>query len=280
MKKATLQTRLIALCALAALAVPMSAQAHRSWLLPSGTIFSGQQPWVTVDAASSNDIFYFEHNASSLDNLVIVSPDGQYAKAENAAKTRYRSVFDLKLEQQGTYRIALVNSGLIASFKVNGESKRLRGSAETLQKDIPANAEDLRISQNKSRIETFVTRGKPTIQNIAPANEGIELVPVTHPNDLVAGEVAVFKFVDDGKPAAGYDATVILAGSRYRDQLDEVRLTTDENGEIKVTWPEAGMYWINVSPKRPATPNAGPVGTLKDPVKRSGYSLTVEVLPG
>jgi hypothetical protein len=37
------------------LAVP--AQAHRAWLLPSATVLSGTDAWVTVDAAISNDLF-------------------------------------------------------------------------------------------------------------------------------------------------------------------------------------------------------------------------------
>jgi uncharacterized GH25 family protein len=309
MKKLNLQTRLLAGCAALALLVPVTAEAHRSWLLPSGTIFSGEQPWVTVDAASSNDIFYFEHNASSLDNLVITAPDGTQVKGENQAKTRYRSVFDLKLEQQGTYRIALVNKGMFATYKLNGETKRLRGTMDTLRKDIPANAEELSVTESKSRVETFVTKGKPSTQSLQPTNDGLELVSVNHPNDLVAGESAVLRFLNDGKPAAGFEAVVILAGSRYRDKLSEMRLTTDQNGEIKVQWPEAGMYWVNVTPKRPARPEAEmddedddtpatgkpaaqsaakpspqpvgkPAGTFEDPVKRSGYSLTLEVMPG
>lgn len=296
MKKFNVQTPLLSLCAALALAAPLSAEAHRSWLLPSGTIFSGEQPWVTVDAASSNDIFYFEHNASSLDNLVITAPDGTQINAENQTKTRYRSVFDLKLSQQGTYRIALVNRGMMASYKLNGETKRVRGTIETLQKEIPANAQELNVTESKSRVETFVTRGKPSTQSLQPTNDGLELVSVSHPNDLVAGETAVLRFLNDGKPAAGFDAVVILAGSRYRDQLGEMRMTTDQNGEIKVKWPEAGMYWVNVTPKRPARqeadmdddeddkPAAAPAairaGTLNHPLKRSGYSLTLEVMPG
>lgn len=296
MKKFNLQTPLLSLCAALALAAPLSAEAHRSWLLPSGTIFSGEQPWVTVDAASSNDIFYFEHNASSLENLLITAPDGTQINAENQTKTRYRSVFDLKLAQQGTYRIALVNKGMVASYKLNGETKRVRGTIEMLQKEIPAHAEELSVTESKSRVETFVTRGKPSTQSLQPTNDGLELVSVTHPNDLVAGESAVLRFLNDGKPAAGFDAVVILAGSRYRDQLGEMRMTTDQNGEIKVRWPEAGMYWVNVTPKRPARPEADMdddeddkpaatsaairAGTLDDPVKRSGYSLTLEVMPG
>lgn len=286
MKNIPLRARALALAAAASLALPLAAHAHRAWLLPSGTVYSGQQPWVSVDAAISNDIFYYEHNAAGLDNLVVIGPNGQPVPAENQAKGRYRSMFDVKLEQQGTYRIALVNDSLIASFKVGGETKRLRGSAESLAKDIPADATELRVSQNNSRVETFVTRGKPSTDALKPTGAGIELVAVTHPNDLVEGDTATFRFLDNGKPAAGYAATVILDGLRYRSELGEIRLNTDQNGEIQVKWPAAGMYWVNVAPPRaprvegaPPAPPSGPAGTLAEPVRRSNYSLTLEVLP-
>jgi len=278
----------------AAMALPAAVHAHRAWLLPSGTVFSAQEPWVAVDAAISNDIFYFEHFAAGLDNLVVIGPDGQPVAAENQAKGRYRSIFDVKLTKQGTYRLALVNDTLIASFKAGNETKRLRGTAETLAKEIPADAQELRVSQSQNRVETFVTSGKPTTDALKPTGRGIELIPVTHPNDLVEGETATFRFIDNGKPAAGYAATVILSGLRYRSELGEIRLTTDDNGEIKIKWPDAGMYWLNVAPARaPAAAGAGgpqaggpnrpapsgPAGTLAEPVRRSGYSLTLEVLP-
>jgi uncharacterized GH25 family protein len=309
MKTTSVRARVLTLVAAAVLAMP-AAHAHRSWLLPSGTIYSGQQPWVSVDAAVSNDIFYYEHNAAGLDNLVVLGPDGQPMQAENQAKGRYRSVFDVKLAQPGTYRIALVNDMLIASFKMGTETKRLRGTAESLAKDIPADAQDLRVSQSQNRVETFVTSGKPTTEALKPTGRGIELVPVTHPNDLVEGDTATFRFLDNGKPAAGYNATVILAGLRYRSELGEMRLTTDDKGEVKVKWPAAGMYWVNVAPPRapgmggpggaggpgaggpaaaagapvaaadaPRPAPTGPAGTLAEPVRRSGYSLTLEVLP-
>ena len=44
-----------------AICLPLSAQAHRAWMLPSATVLSGEDPWITVDAAVSNDLFYFEH---------------------------------------------------------------------------------------------------------------------------------------------------------------------------------------------------------------------------
>ena len=44
---------------LLALVVPFTAQAHKAWLRPSQTVISGSAPWITVDAAVSNDLFYF-----------------------------------------------------------------------------------------------------------------------------------------------------------------------------------------------------------------------------
>ncbi|MFZ1795666.1 MAG: DUF4198 domain-containing protein, partial [Dokdonella sp.] len=68
-----------------ALVLPLSAQAHKAWLLPSATVLSGEDPWITVDAAVSNDLFYFNHVPLRLDALAITGPDGKPVQAENRA---------------------------------------------------------------------------------------------------------------------------------------------------------------------------------------------------
>ena len=50
------------------------------------------------------------------------------------------------------------------------------------------------------RVETFVTNGAPS--ELKASGRGLELTPVTHPNDLYAGEAITFKLTDNGKPAA------------------------------------------------------------------------------
>ena len=47
---------LLALAALVTLSSP--ALAHRFWILPSSTVLSGEEPWVTFDAAVSNNLFF------------------------------------------------------------------------------------------------------------------------------------------------------------------------------------------------------------------------------
>ncbi|MCC9656186.1 DUF4198 domain-containing protein [Rhodopirellula halodulae] len=254
-------------------AVPSTSFAHKVWLLPSQTVFSGPEPWLTVDAAVSNDLFYFNHFPLGLDNLVVVAPDGTQVEAENKSTGKYRSVFDLPLTQQGTYRVAVVNNGAFASWEENGKRRRWRGSADAIASEIPADASNLRISESVGRVETFVTNGAPTEESLQPTGVGIELLPVTHPNDLYAGETATFRFLVNGKPAKDLEISVVQGGTRYRNSQEEQQLKTNENGEFEVAFGDAGMYWIETSHQDEQTK------IERASSRRMSYAGTLEVLP-
>ncbi|SEJ32477.1 Uncharacterized conserved protein, contains GH25 family domain [Sphingobium sp. AP50] len=290
--------------AIAALMLSGAAQAHRQWMLPSSTTLSGTDSWVTVDAAVSNDLFYFEHFPMGTDNIAVTEPDGATGKIENAAKGKYRSTFDVHLTKPGTYRIANVSTGVMGSYMLNGKQERLpRGTTkDKLASAIPAGATDVQTAEMSNRNEIFVTLGAPTSTIFKPTGEGIELVPVTHPNDLVSGEAATFQFLLDGKPAAGLKVTVIPGGIRYRDALGQMDLTADKDGKVSVTWPTPGMYWLNASlgggregggeggpggpggPGGAGAPGAGapqgprPQAPAGPPQRRASYITTLEVL--
>jgi len=253
-----------------ALCLPLAARAHDLWLLPSSTVLSAQKEWVTVDAAVGNDKFYFNHAPLRLDGLSIVAPDGSAVQAENGAKGKLRSTFDLQLAQSGTYRIAVLNDGAFARWMEGGQRKFYRGGADGMASAVPAQAQDLQITQGVSRVETFVTAGKPTA--LKPVGRGLELVPVTHPNDLYAGEKAVFQLRLDGQPAAGLDVAIVPGGSRYRDQLNGIAAKTGPDGRFEVTWPSPGMYWVHASAEDAKT--TVPRATTR----RLSYSGTMEVL--
>lgn len=265
--------RSFALVLALAAVLPITASAHKAWLLPSQTVVAGESPWITVDAAVSNDLFYFNHVPLRLDSLAIVAPDGSTVAAQNPATGKYRSVFDVQLVQQGTYKIGVLNNSLTASWQENGKPKRWRGSAENFAAEVPTDASELKVSQSISRVETFVTNGTPSDTALKPGGIGLELVPITHPNDLFAGEEAKFRFQIDGKPAGGLDVEIIRGDTRYRNAQDEIKTTTDGNGEFSVTWPEAGMYWLDVS-------SVDDTVTMPQATQRRlGYVATLEVLP-
>jgi len=277
-----------------AICLPLSAQAHRAWMLPSATVLSGEDPWITVDAAVSNDLFYFEHFPLRLQGigevdqapaggppgmrprpaaqLQVIAPDGTQVQPENGSIGRYRSTFDVHLTQKGTYKLAVANSGLFASWKENGETRRWMGNAQTFATDVPDKAEALKVTQNSSRMEVFATSGAPTKTVLEPTGEGLELAPVTHPNDLYAGEAAEFVFLLDGKPAADVEISVIPGGNRYRDELGEIKATTDKDGKVSITWPTPGMYWLEAE----LTSDKGVSKPASQ--RRDSYSATLEVL--
>lgn len=254
--------------------VPVAAHAHKAWLLPSSTVLSGTDDLaVTIDAAASNDLFYFDHRPLQLDSLVVTAPDGSKVAAENASTGKYRSTFDVPLKAPGTYRVALVMDNLFATYKDGGKEKRWRGKKENIAKEIPASATDLVVTQNTRRLETFVTAGAPDEAALKPIGAGLELEPVTHPNDLVEKSEAEFKLLLDGKPAPGVKIEIVRGGIRYRNQLGDATVTTDANGVFKYTWPEPGMYWLEAS----VEDDKATVEGAKQ--RRAGYAVTLEVLP-
>ena len=259
------------MAAVTLLATP--ALAHRQWMLPSATTVSGDDVWVTVDAAVSNDLFYFEHFPMRLDTIRAWAPDGSEAKLENASTGRYRSTFDVHLTQKGTYKIASLSDGIGGSYTLNGEEKRLpRGTtADKLASAIPTGASDVKISEHVGRNEIFVTSGEPSDGVLKPTGKGLELEPITHPDDLIAGEEARFRFLIDGKPAPGIDVTIIPGGIRYRNQLNDKTLKTDAKGELAFTWPQPGFYWLNATAKDTNT------GIPRATERRMSYVTTLEV---
>lgn len=267
------QPALRALLALALSAAVVSvAQAHNAWLLPSTTVLS-KGDTITIDAAVSNDLFVANHAPLRLDGLQITAPDGSTVKAENEAKLKHRSVFDMNAAQPGTYRIAVINAGAFASWKdkATGQTKRARGTAETIGKEIPADATDVAITQSSGRIETFLTVGKPS--TLKPIGQGLELVSTGSPTDLVKGEKSTFQLRIDGQPAKDLEVTVTAGNTQYRDKLNELKIKTDDKGQFSVTWPAAGMYWLDASTRD----NKTTVPQAKE--RRLSYAATLEVAP-
>jgi len=279
--------------AIAAL-LPLAASAHKQWLIPSQAVVNGEDVWVTFDAAVSNQLFFPDHVPMRLDNVTATAPDGSTVELQNGSTGKYRSTFDVQLQQQGTYRIANVNAGvsarwdtpesLAAKARAEAEGKPATGpgarggflrnaTPEDLATKVPKDAQNLQVTQGIGRVETFVTNGEPNDTALKPTGEGLELAPVTHPNDLFAGEEATFALLLDGKPAAGLEIEIVRGDTRYRNAQEEITVTTGADGRFSVTWPAAGLYWLetSISDDKTSLPQATQ--------RRLSYVATFEVLP-
>ncbi|WP_374568964.1 DUF4198 domain-containing protein [Ideonella sp.] len=272
MQPLTLQVR--TLVAMAAALVSFSAAAHHPWLLPSQTLVDGKEGIVAIDAAATEDLFEFDNRGLSLDGLVITAPDGARVVPTAVNTTsRHRSSFELKLDQPGTYRVANLSQGVMVSYRLGGETRRFRGTAEAWEKERPEKAEDVRVIQFASRVETFVAREKPSDKPFTPTGQGLELIALDAPVDLSDGDHTRFRLLLDGQPLADAALSLLRGGNRYRYKMGELTLKSDAKGEVTVAWPEAGRYWLGVSHSTPAE------ATNLPPLRRLSYSATLEVRP-
>ncbi|MDC8759141.1 DUF4198 domain-containing protein [Janthinobacterium fluminis] len=265
------------LMALALAGLALNAHAHRPWMVPSSTMVEAKDPWVTVDAAVSEGLFDIDHQPLKLDALEITGPDGARVQPENVITGRLRSVFDVKLAKPGTYKAAIVAKSVLASYKVDGEIKRWRGTEEAFAKAIPADAKEVTTTRTLSRMETFFSAASTSEAVFKPTGVGLEFVPVSHPNDMRTGDKATWRFLIDGKPAANLAFSLVPGGVRYRGVLGEIRQSTDAKGEISFALPAPGMYFLSTSWPAPAAAAAGQAP--EQPARRLAYSATVEVLP-
>jgi uncharacterized GH25 family protein len=251
---------------------PAVSDAARAWLLPSQTVLARSGGWVAVDAAAADDLFSVNQGTLPIDTLVVTGPDGQAVTPQNPFKSRSRSTFDLELRQAGTFRITVADTLVMARWEEDGKPKRWRGTPAEAAASIPASAAKLEVEETQRRVETCVTVGTPS-ELKGSAGKGLELVTLSHPNDLYRGEAAKFRVLLDGKPAPALEVEIIAGGTRYRDAPEELRIKTDRAGEFSVTWPEAGLYWLNVGIE---DANVSVPSAKK---RHASYNATLEVLP-
>jgi len=240
------------------------AHAHRVWILPSMTVLSGTDQWVSVEAAVSNNLFFPNHRPVNLAQVQVTAPDGSPVELKNATGGQIRSSFELHLEKQGTYVISLRPGGrggpggpggpggqqgsLMGTWEENGKVQRWRGTPETLVSENMAAKPGFKLrSSGGRRVFAFVTCGAPTTENLKPTGKDLELEFITHPTDLVAGEPSTFRVLLDGKPVAGAEVAIVRGDDRFRNDAGEITLHTDAEGLVKIDWPVAGRYWMEVT---------------------------------
>ena len=136
-------------------------------------------------------------------------------------------------------------------YELNGERKGTRDPAEVL----PKGATLLDHFQSVTLAETYITLGAPSKSALVAYNKGLEVVAITHPNDVYDGEAFRVQLLFDGKPLAAHDLQVFPANGREEKAV--VTATTDAKGFAELTMPSAATYLLQVR-YRHAAPKGAP----------------------
>ena len=259
-----------------ALCLAGSAQASMSWLLANSYQVNGKEAVVSVDAAVSENLFVFER-ALKLEQILVTAPDGSQLEAQQRTAARHRESFELRLTQDGTYRVSHVQQALMGSYLLDGQTKRFRATPATLDQELPAGAQLQGLTQVHNRQQIFVSKEEPGKLAFVPEGQGLELIPLDPVTELSHGDRSRFRLLLDGQALAEAPVRLLREGNRYRYKLGEQLIKTDAKGEFSIEWTEAGRYWLGAT--QGDKPAQGVTGTREKPLRRASLSASFEVLP-
>jgi uncharacterized GH25 family protein len=208
--------------------VNATALAHTQWLKPSvfNTALGERAVWVTGQLAMAEYAFVTERAIKAKTTLVL--SDGTRVEVTDVYETKTSSLFDFELTQAGTYKIdSLIGPRLRKARKPKDPTKEGR----------PA-------SRSVNRLTSYITADAPSDTARKAEGTWLEIIPLTHPADLVEGEAASFKVLFEGRPLDKQAVTLIASGGQYQNQKTDKEYITDGEGVVTVELDQTGIYLI------------------------------------
>lgn len=252
-----------------------AASAHPRWLLPSEFSISSQEgDWITTDATASHGTFVFD-KPLSVDSGYVLTPSGKRERFAFSAKFKRKSSFDFFFSEAGTHKLVLTGEPMYFTSYTIGKRetvRRIRASKADRAAQLPEGAQNVKSTLMFNRTEAYVTVNQPSTQVFALENRYLELVPVTHPADMIEGEPIEMQFFFNGQPQAGVEAEIRQDGTLYRNQQEAVMLRSDQDGKVRFTPSKAGRYLLIAGHTSPLSNDA-----MADEA-RSSIHLTFEVV--
>ena len=235
----------------------MTAQSHDVYIWPDYFTLNSEKPTtVAVDVTATHTTYRSDYAMPS-DGVKLFGTDGAemyFGGPFYQGKTR--STFDLPVEQDGTLRLEYRHGPLYHSSYTIGArdtQKYVPGNKSALLAALPEGAKNAETVAYHSLGMSFVTNNAPTDAVLTPTNQGIEVVPVTHPSDYVTGEDIQISVLQDGKPIVGQDVTIELEGTKYQATPVVMELQSNADGLVNVSFTQGGRYVMKMIHSQPST---------------------------
>ncbi len=259
----------LTILAAAVIGIAPSAWAHTPYLVPSD--FAPRAGQTVALDASFSETFFVPEVAFDDSQFSVTTPDGRTSPlVSQAMKTRTIAEYALPKDAAGTYRLSTGTrlGALFRTWEIDGK----RDSSRDPDVRIPAGAKVISDFQSLTEAEAYVSVGEPDRTALAPRNHGLELVPVSHPDDLYVGETFEFTVQYDGKPLASQKVEITEAVWSSDRKPQVVELDTDAQGHARFKLQQPGT-WIALTRYRTKAP-----ANAKTAEYSNSYTLTFRVL--
>ncbi len=240
------------------LTAAVAANAHPRWLLPSHfTVSKEGGDWLTFDLTASHGTFVFDKPAGS-ESAQVIMPDGRSERPNFVIRGKRRSIFDFYFVEQGTHKVAVNNVPSFYTLYKAGRRDTVKYVAANKAERhmlIPEKSRDVSTQLNYTRAESYVTVGKPSDKALQIQGKYLEILPLTHPSDIVEGEQVSLQFFFNGEPQQGVVADITREGTLYRNHQEQIDVVSDKEGKVTFTPDTAGRYLMKANYKGPLLNN-------------------------
>jgi len=231
--------------ALAILSAPVLA--HSPYVLPGNFQTSARSAVLSLEASLTDSLFlpdvpYGNHGFS------FTAPNGKVEKIPDTAvfELPTRTIVEYKLTdaETGTYRItAGPRISKSRSWEIDGEVKRSRDPNEAIPKGAILKSN----TESQASADVYITVGKAETPAIPKATgQGLEFVPISHPNQLTAGGVFEFVVQLNGKPLAEHEVSISYSTRDYSGKSSRASVNTDASGKARYKLDNPGLYMASI----------------------------------
>ncbi len=241
--------------------VASTGMAHQQWLVPNVFLSSGDSVWVTFDHTFGDQRFRPASGPGSYYNWWIVGPDGLRQSVASIYIGKTRTVGEVELEEQGTYRLEGVESMSWSKVMIDGEAKWQPGTREDYA--------DYEVEVSRyyfQKAVSYVTLGSVSESALTATGEPLEIVFADHPNEWRQGKDLKVKVLASGKPLTGQEVKMFTESTEGHDA--ESTCKTDSKGVCSIAPPAGGRILLVTNAE----------GDSPRPVGTDSYYHSVSVL--
>ncbi len=221
----------------AALCSASLCSAHQKWLWPNRFVAEKAPALVSFDVTWSDQPFAAEAGVGDKP-ITIVDPEGRSASPDRVFIGKTKSTAEAELTQEGTYRLESIDP-LAYWTQIESESGTQwlkQNKAEVSGKKI------VRSDLYWSKALAYVTIGKSTAMPPQLESDPLNIVPATHPNEVVAGSPFELSVLSYGKPLAGAAIKVFDSHTARHEPLKTV--TCDDQGSAELQFESPGLHLL------------------------------------
>ena len=244
--KLTLLTSMVAIMA-------MSAQAHSPFIAPQSYIVEGNN--TTVIGGFAEKAFDSEVALRGF-SFAVTYPDLETDELKIQAG-KSLSIADVESGQKGTYKLVGARDSKLEFVQVgkkwlrvfNSEAKNLPPLAErNFITPAEVTAKMKKVSSTRyERLLSFFSKSQTTDAVLVGKGQGLLVQFSQHPNTLTTTQPLTLTFTIDGKLQTGLSVVALKNLAKVDEKELEIKQTTNGQGQVQLTFPQAGQYLIEVN---------------------------------